>query len=150
MRGKASIQVESYKQVQQDLKKAKNKDVPKAVGKAHKEVGQFIIDKIGTMDPYAVGAGKGANIRASAAKREVGLKVGGKHREAIAAAEGVPTRYVQWGKEQKRKSGVPQKQTFAKDARPYIIGTAREHQSDIMDEFEDKVMAALKPAFYNA
>ena len=146
-KGRATFQVEGYKEMQRDLRKA-GKEAGKALGQAHKRVGQLIISKLAPApDPRAVGTGKGANVRPSATKREVLILAGGKHRAQMAAdavARGYdlrsPLAAMSWGK----------KQSFSKDRpkRPYIIGTAREHEDEIIDRFSDETMAALKPYFY--
>ena len=147
MKGRATFQVEGYKEMQRDLRKA-GKEAGKALGQAHKRVGQLIISKLAPApDPRAVGTGKGANVRPSATKREVLILAGGKHRAQMATdavARGYdlrsPLAAMSWGK----------KQSFSKDRpkRPYIIGTALAHEKEVKDKFAEEVTNAMKPYFW--
>jgi hypothetical protein len=138
---KPHIEVEGLKELQRDIR-AREGQLPKALGEAHKEVGRFVISKLPPGDPHAVGAGTGASVRPSATKRDVLLLVGGAHRVKKAAERDVPSKYIQWGKQEVHP--------FAVGARPHIIGKVHEHQEAIEQKFLDETTKALSPAFYKA
>ena len=127
----AHIQVEGLKELQQGLRDANNK-LPKALGEAHKRVGQFIINKVPEGSPNAVGAGSGATVRASATKRDVILRVGYGAR---------PMHKSQWGK--------TEVQPF-ESGRPYIVGTIEANVDAIEDMFAEEMLKVVGPAFYSA
>jgi hypothetical protein len=124
----AHIQIVGAREMQAALKKAEGK-LPKALGEAHKEIGRFIIGKIGAGDPHAVGEGSGANVRPSATKRAVVLRVG----------HGKRSRHGdQWGRTpvQPFRSG-----------RPYLIGALEENEQEIRNEYARQITKYLKPYF---
>jgi len=131
MRGFAHIQVEGLRELQAAIKRQQGQ-LPKAIGDAHKRIGQFIIGRIPPGDPHAVGAGSGASVRPSATKREVLLRVGHTAREE---------RKQQWGKKIV--------QPFA-PGRPYILGVVDENEDEIEQMFLDEMTAILGPAFFEA
>ena len=134
----AHIRIEGLKEVQAALRNAENK-LPKALGEAHKEIGQFIIGKVPQGSANAVGTGTGSTLRASATKRDVVLRVGGANRAAIASERHIATRRTQWG-----KSEV---QPF-QSGRPYIIGTMEDNRDEILEVFKQKYLKLFDPAFY--
>jgi hypothetical protein len=130
----SAIQVDGYREFQRDLKAAEGR-LPKALGEAHKNIGRFVISHLDpSPNPAAVGAGAGAAVRASATKREVIMRVGGKHR-----AEHSPKQ--QWGKKQVDPFHQP------RSARPFIQKTATDREKEVLDLFENELMKALGPAF---
>jgi len=137
-RGAPHLVVEGYEQLQRNIKQVEGK-LPASIGEAHKEVGRFLISKIPQGSPNAVGAGTGAEIRASAKKRDLNIMVGGAHRAKTAAERHVPTAYIQWGKKEQ--------QPF-KSGRPYILKYVKEYQDQIIEKFNDEIAKALDKAFY--
>ena len=128
---KPHIEVEGLKELQIAIKRGQGK-LPASIGEAHKEVGRFIIGKLPPGDPHAVGAGASAQVRPSATKRDVVLRVGHGGRQAAKN---------QWGK-------TPV-QPFA-SGRPHIIGTVLENQEAIEEKFLDETLKAVGPAFFSA
>ena len=134
------IEVEGLRELQAAIRAQVGK-LPDALGKAHKNVGAFIIGKLPAGNPNAVGAGTGATVRASATKREVLLMVGTNARTALAEKAGVGVAVEQWGR--------TEVQPF-ESGRPYILGTIEENEEAIGQFFLDEVTKALAPAFYSA
>ena len=132
----AHIDIEGYREFQMALKRQMGK-LPAALGEAHKEVGKFIIDNLSPRpDALAVGEGAGSAVRPSATKRDLILRVGGKHR-----AERSPL--PPWGKRPVQPyKGAPD--------RPYIVGTALDHEEEIREKLEEELIKALAPAFAEA
>lgn len=130
-----SIRVEGLREFSRDVTRA-NAALGKELGQVNKRIGRLIIDRWlrPRSVPEAVGRGAGAAIRPSATKREVLLRVGGKHR-----ARHLP--YMQWGK---RPVGSPS----AAPARPYIKKSAMDHRDEITDLWLQSVMEAMDPAFH--
>lgn len=124
------IYVEGYKEFQRAVGKAADQELPKRIGKVHKEVGSFVIARL---SPKAVGEGRGARIRPSATRREVILRVGGSHRDA-------KPRVLQWGARQDWPGGEAPE-------RPNIIGVARSHRAELEQMLLEGIEAALKPPF---
>jgi hypothetical protein len=128
---RAHIELDGLKDFQRDLKRETGK-LPKALGEAHKNIGRFIIGKIPTGDPNAVGEGFGSSVRPSATKREVRLMVGhgGRRRHSY-----------QWGRTvvQPFKSG-----------RPYIIGTIEDNEKAIIEEFKRQMKLTVGKAFHES
>ncbi len=135
MAEKGYIEVDGLKQLQQATRRAADTDLPKRMGQAHKQVGEFIkalVDR--ESDPAAVGLGKGAELRPSASKREVMLRLGGSHRAGH-------TPEKQWGKTVVR--------AFQKAPdRPFVKGTVERHRKEIGDFFLKAVSEAMDPAFH--
>lgn len=129
--GGAHIEVEGLRELQASIKQQLGK-LPKEIGEAHKDVGNFVIGKIPEGDPHAVGAGTGARVRPSATKRDVLLRVGHTNRQAA---------WYQWGK-QRVNPPAP--------GRPFIVGTIEKHQDEIEDYFLDATLKALDPAFFSS
>lgn len=120
------------------VRKAADRDLPKKIGQVNKQVGKLVISKLSPRPvPEAVGAGAGAAVRPSATKREVVLRVGGKHRDG---ADPRIVRMRQWGKRSVRPFR-------ASPPRPYIIETAEQHRDEILDLWMDGILAATRPAF---
>lgn len=110
------------------LRRATDVELPGEIGKVHKEIGRMVISKL---RPPAVGAGAGASVRPSAAKREVLLRVGfgGRNRHAL-----------QWGRRQVWPGG-------SAPARPDILGTAQDNEAEMIRMFEKGINRALVPPF---
>lgn len=134
----AAIQIDGYREFQRQVKRAADKDLPKRIGQAHKDVGTYVISLLPGGDPAAVGAGGGASVRPSATKREVLLRVGGKHRADRAAERGVDPRRVQWGRREVRPF---------RSGRPHIIGTVERHEGKIREFMLQAVTEAMSPPF---
>ncbi len=135
--GKLQVDWRSHKQLQSALRHAADEELPKAMGRANKSVGQFIIDRLTPPPvPEAVGTGRGSNVRASASRRDVMLRVGGSHRAA-----NVPL--APWGRRIGRliRSSAP--------PRPHVLGTAEKHRDDIERAYLDAVRAAMSGAFHD-
>lgn len=122
------IRIEGWRELQREISRATDKDLPKQIGRVHKEIGEMVISRL---RPPAVGEGRGASVRPSATRREVTLRVGGGHRDI---------RALQWGRRQVWPGGD------APD-RPDIIGTARRHEDEIADALLAGIEKALKPPF---
>jgi hypothetical protein len=135
----AHIKIEGLKELQSAIKAAEGK-LPKSIGDAHKRVGDFIISKVPQGSANAVGSGTGADIRASATKRDVVIRAGGAHRATRAAKRGVLPSFIQWGK--------TEIQPFAKNQRPLIIGVFDTHYDEIAQFFMDEIVNTLDPAFF--
>lgn len=131
------IEVAGIREFQRAARRAVDSDLPKRLGQANKKVGRNFIDRWlhPKPNPDAVGRGAGAKVRPSAAKREVTLRVGGKHR-----ADHVP--YAQWGKRPSRpfQSAPP---------RPFIRKSVERHYDDIADLWLKAVAEAMDPAFHD-
>ncbi|MGH3942623.1 MAG: hypothetical protein ACRDTG_29170 [Pseudonocardiaceae bacterium] len=131
-RGGAPIQVEGLRELRQAIRRHGDKDLSTQLGRVHKEIGRLVISRLQPRPvPSAVGRGGGAAVRASAASREVLLRVGGDHRQ---------TRAQQWGKHQ-----VPPFQDAP--ARPFVVGTALAQQEQIERMLLDGIERSLKPPF---
>lgn len=130
---KSRIYVTNYKEFQRAVAKAVDRDLPKRVGQVHKDIGRFVISRLPAGDPSAVGAGRGAEPRPSATRREVIIRVGGAHRSM---------KVQQWGKTRVRlfQPAPP---------RPYILGTAVDHQDTIERMLLDGIAKAMRPAFHD-
>lgn len=133
MPAEVRLRVEGLQEFQRQVSRAVDRDIPKRIGQVHRDVGQLVISKLRPRPvPEAVGAGRGAAVRPSAARREVTLRVGGAHREKPPL--------TQWGKRRLRLfRPAPE--------RPNILGTAVEHRDTIMAMLEDGYIRALKPPF---
>ena len=128
------IEVEGLREFQRAVRKSTDREMPKRIGQAHKDVGRYVKRLVDSQArPEAVGAGSGATVRPSASKREVLLRVGGKHRADFAPM-------AQWGKKVVR----PFRRA---PARPYIRQIAERNRSRIEDRFLDAVADAVAPAF---
>ena len=139
-----SIEVVGLKEFQRQVRRSTDKGLPKRLGQANKEIGQLVIDRLQPApDPAAVGRGAGAAVRPSASKREVLLRVGGKHRAGY-DSEGRPlSPRMQWGKRTGRRPGQPAPK------RPYIRETVERHRKEIGRKWIKAVAAAMKPAFHD-
>ena len=136
----AHIQIEGLKELQAGLRDAQGK-LPKALGEAHKRVGQFIISKLPEASPEAVGMGTGSTVRASATKRDVILRAGTSARVGRAAERHVPVKFIQWGK--------MEVQPFEAGGRPYIVGTIEENMEQIEDVFLAEMAQVVGPKFHS-
>lgn len=122
------IRIEGWRELQREISRASDRDLPKRIGAAHKEIGELVISRL---RPPSVGEGRGRSVRPSATRREVTLRVGGGHRDV---------RAQQWGRQQVWPGGdAPE--------RPDILGTARRHEAEIMDALLEAIDKALKPPF---
>ena len=131
------IEVVGLKEFQRQVRRSTDKGLPKRLGQANKEIGQLVISKLEPRpDPAAVGRGAGAKVRPSASKREVLLRVGGKHR-----ADHSPQQ--QWGKRHVGRVGERAPE------RPYIKRTADSHRKEIGRKWIKAVAQAMKPAFHD-
>ena len=129
-----AIEVDGLKEFQAASRRAVDSELPKRLGRAHKEIGQLVIDRLQPRsDPAAVGSGAGAAIRASASKREVLLRVGGAHRARPPLSIWGRTRVLRVG-----QSAPP---------RPYIRGTIDKHQDEIGTAYLEAISAAMSGAF---
>lgn len=129
------IEVDGLKDFQRAARKAVDSDLPKRLGQANKRIGMFVKQMVDAKsDSSAVGTGSGAAVRPSATKREVLIRVGGKHREGL-------TPQKQWGKRPGRR--------VRKDApeRPYIRQIVEDNRPRIERETLDAIGDALSPAF---
>lgn len=127
-RSRGRIRIEGWRELQREISRASDKDLPKRIGAAHKEIGEMVISRL---RPPSVGEGRGRSVRPSATRREVTLRVGGGHRDIRAR---------QWGRRQTWPGGdAPE--------RPDILGTARRHEDEIVDALLAGVEKALKPPF---
>ena len=132
------IEVEGLKEFQRAVRKSVDRDLGKRLGQANKSIGTLVISKLRPAPrPEAVGAGTGASVRASASRRDVILRVGGKHR---ASSDSETTKKRQWGK--RRVAGSP-----GRNSRPYILETAMTHRAEIEEAWLKAVADALRPAF---
>ena len=130
------IEVDGLKEFQRATRRAADQNLPKRMGEAHKRVGLFIKKLVDAeSDPDAVGRGKGADLRPSASKREVLLRLGGGHRAGH-------TPVKQWGREVVRPFRPAPR-------RPDVKGTADRHEREIGSFFLRAVSEAMDPAFYD-
>ena len=130
------IKVDGLKPLQAKIRKSTDRDLPKRLGQANKQIGQLVIDKLRPRpQPDAVGQGAGASVRASASKRDVLLRVGGAHRRDHSPQ-------MQWGKRPARTPGrrAPK--------RPYIRGTVDDHRTEIYNAWLKAISDAMDPAFH--
>lgn len=132
----AAVEVHGMREFQQALRHAVDNEAPKRIGQANKQIGaQFISNWLHPKPvPAAVGVGAGATVRPSATRREVVLRVGGKHRAGHAPM-------MQWGK----RRGAPVGDRTP--PRPYIIRSAKKHRSEIGRAWLEAITVALDPAF---
>lgn len=129
------VRIEGLREFQRAARRAADSDLPRRLGRAHKHIGRLVIARLRPRPtPEAVGKGAGAAVRPSASKREVLLRVGGKHR-----ADHTP--YMQWGKRPGRK--------VERDAppRPYIRETVERNRDEIETAYLKAVSAAMAGAF---
>lgn len=130
------VRVEGLKEFQRAARRAADTDLPKRLGQANKQIGELVIRRLSPPpDPAAVGQGAGAAVRPSASKREVLLRVGGKHRAGHSPQ-------MQWGKRPARTPGrrAPE--------RPYIRQTVEDNRREIEQAYLAAVAAAMRPAFH--
>lgn len=131
-----AIEIDGYDRLRKQIRRAQDSEMPKRMGRAHKDVGRFVIGKLQPRpSPEATGEGAGADVRPSAAKREVLLRVGGAHRTGKAPQ-------MQWGKRAVRPFQ-------RKRPRPDIRGTAETHSREVEQFFLKAITAAMKGAFYD-
>lgn len=129
------IQVEGFEQFRREARRAADTDLPKRLGQANRDIGRLVISRLQPRPaPAAVGEGAGASVRPSSSKREVLLRVGGKHRAGRAPK-------AVWGR---RKGGDLRRAP----ARPHIRGTVERHRNEIEQAWLDAVARAMRPAFY--
>jgi len=140
------IDVDGLKEFQRAARRSTDTELPKRLGRAHKHIGQLVIDRLyPSSNPAAVGKGAGAAVRASASKRDVLLRVGGKHRvhESIPkpTTSGDRYAYAYWGK----RAGPLAFQR--RPERPHIRGTIDRYADEIGDEYLEAISAAMSGAF---
>lgn len=136
-----SIEVEGLRELNRAIRKAADKDLPKRMGQANKSIGELVIRRLHPRpQPEAVGAGAGSSVRPSASKREVLLRVGGKHRSYDSEKA---TKMAQWGKKR-----VPIRGRAPK--RPYIKRTLDDHYNEITKAYLDAIADAMRPAVWKA
>lgn len=134
--GQVEIDRDDLKRFQRAVRQAESKELDNRLKQANKSVGQLVIDRLQPRpDPAAIGTGAGASVRASAAKRDVVLRVGGKHREGH-------TPYKRWG-----KKSVPNP-FRRRPKRPYIRETVERHRKEIEDAWIDATLNAMSGAFH--
>lgn len=131
------IEIEGLAEFQRAARRAVDQDLPKKLGQANKDIGQLVIARLQPRpDPAAVGEGAGAAVRPSASRREVLLRVGGKHR---AGREPM----MQWGKR-------PGPLAFMRrPKRPYIRETVERHRDEIEQAYLQAISDAMRPAFHS-
>ena len=135
-RRNGEIYVENLREFQRAARRSSDEELPKRLGQAHKDIGRLVISKLQPRPtPEAVGSGAGAAVRPSASKREVLLRVGGKHRNTDSKAK---TRRLQWGKTQRGDFSNP-------PARPHIRGTVEANRAEIEQAYLDAVERAMHP-----
>ena len=140
------IEVEGLKEFQRAARRAADQELGKRLGQANKQIGQLVIDRlVPRPDPAAVGTGAGAAVRPSASKREVLLRVGGKHRERASLPHPTTSRaryaLAAWG----RRSGG---WFVRRPKRPYIRETVERNRPEIEQAWLKAVSTAMKPAFH--
>lgn len=125
------VKVEGLRELQRATRRAVDTDLPRRMGEANKAIGRLVVARLQPRpDRAAVGEGAGAAVRPSASKREVLLRVGGRHRAGR-------TPQMQWGKRpgrNPRQSAPP---------RPYIRRTVETNRRDIEQAWMDAVTRAL-------
>lgn len=136
-----AIEVDGLRELNRALRRSADTDLPKRLGQANKAIGQLVIDRVQPRpQPEAVGQGAGSSIRPSASKREVLLRVGGKHRESDNEQT---TKVRQWG-----KKVVPIRGRAPK--RPYIKQTLEDHYDEITAAYLEAIADAMRPAVWKA
>lgn len=131
---RAEVDPGDMRRLMADISEAR-RAIPEEIGKVHKEVGQFVIDRLEPRPtPLAVGSGRGAAVRPSATKREVILRAGGAHRASHAPQ-------MQWGRQTVRLPGQPAPE------RPYIVRTAEKNEKEILEFYAKAVKRAADGAF---
>lgn len=129
------IEVVGLRELNRAVSRSVDRDLPKRMGQANKQVGRLVISRLKPKpDPAAVGRGAGASVRPSATRREVLLRVGGSHRAGN-------TPRMQWGRRPARRPGE------RAPARPHIQKTARDNIRDIGDLHLRAISEAMSPAF---
>jgi len=140
------IDVDGLKEFQRAARRSTDTELPKRLGRAHKHIGQLVIDRLQPKpDPATVGKGAGAAVRASASKREVLLRVGGAHRANDSIPKPTQSKnryaYAYWGK----RAGPLAFQR--RPERPHIRGTIDRYADEIGDEYLEAISAAMSGAF---
>lgn len=131
-----AIEVHGLKEFQAASRRAVDSELPKRLGQAHKRIGELVISKLQPRpEPSATGTGAGAAVRASAAKREVLLRVGGSHRRK-------PPLSV-WGRNRVTRVGL------ATPKRPYIRQTIDRHEDEIGKAYLEAISRAMSGAFHD-
>lgn len=129
------IEVEGFAETLRVARRSADRELPKRIGQANKSIGRMVIARLQPRpDPAAVGEGAGASVRPSASKREVLLRVGGKHRAGH-------TPEMQWGK----RPGRRPRQTAP--PRPYIRETVERHRDEIEQAWLEAIAQAFSGAF---
>lgn len=147
VRRKGPIEIEGLKELNRAISRAADRNLARRMGQANKEIGRLVLSKLDPPpDPAAVGTGAGATPRASATRREVVIRAGGKHRAVAADGSPIPARYVRmrvWGRKRTRDLGK------SAPPRPYIQETARRHEDEIGRKWLEAVSEAMSPAFHD-
>ena len=131
--GFAAIELDGLQEFQRAARRSTDTELPKRLGRAHKHIGQLVIDRLQPRpDPAAIGSGKGSTVRASASKRDVLLRDGGTHRAGHSPQ-------MQWGKSRPER--------LVANRRPYIRETIDANYDEIADEYLGAISAAMSGAF---
>ena len=129
------IEVDGLKEFQRAARRSVDQNLGKRLGQANKSIGQLVISRLSpSPNAASVGQGAGAAVRASAAKREVLLRVGGAHRKGNAPV-------MQWGRR-------PLHPFANRGNRPHIRETVERNRSEIETAYLKAVSQAMKPAFH--
>lgn len=135
--GQVEINRDDLKRFHRAVRQAESKELNNRLKQANKSVGQLVIDRLQPRpDPAAIGIGAGSSVRASAAKRDVVLRVGGKHREGH-------TPYKRWG-----KKAIANPFRAGRPKRPYIRETVERNRKEIEDAWMDATLKAMSGAFH--
>lgn len=136
---KPRIEIEGVRELNKLLTAVGGKELRRELGQVHKRIGQMVIDSAGGKNT-GVGAGRGASIRASAATRQVQLRVGGTHRAnpSVPRPSRSNNRYAiaQWGIRAVRPHPT----------RPHLIGAAER----ILPRIEREYLAGVEDVIRRA
>lgn len=134
------VKVEGLRELNRALRRVGTKDAPKAVGRAHKRVGTKFIERMlrPRPDPTATGEGRGATVRPSASKREVLLRVGGKHRTQNAPLSPWGVRAGNRGPDGQFQDAPP---------RPDIRASVARNYDQLEDLYWDELWTELRDTF---
>jgi len=147
--GQVVLDRDDLRQFNRAIRNAADTGLPKRMGQANKKVGAKFISEwlYPSSTPAAVGKGAGAAVRPSASKREVLLRVGGKHRVHDSIPKPTTSKdryaYAYWGK----RAGPLAFQRRPK--RPHIRGSVDRHEREIRDFWLEAVAEAMAPAFHD-
>lgn len=135
--GQVELDRDDWKRFQREVRRSTDQDLPKKIGQANRHIGALVISRLQPRpDPAAVGEGAGAEVRPSASKREVLLRVGGAHRAGH-------TPQMRWGK----RAGRPIRRQAPE--RPYIRQTVENNRDDIEQGWLHAISRAMDSAFHS-